>query len=161
MARIGPAFQFQFFRGRDAFHPCRRGIGIAAVRADEPVDHQLQRTWCLIPVDGRHDHHAVGCDPLRINFRHPVVDLSEREVRIAGAGPVAERLRGREARLAGIDRFLRLGGEQAQIKHFGFEALLFLDQCAAHLDEAPGLRHFAGASLVAAGGAVHDENARG
>ena len=87
-----------------AFLPAvRRRVGIAAVGADQPVDHQLQHARRLVPVDRRDDHHAVRRRPALVDLGHPVVGLVERMVRIAAARPVAQRHRRRHAALARID----------------------------------------------------------
>ena len=50
---------------------CAR-IGIAAVGADQAIDHQLQRRGRLVPVHRRDDQDPVGGDPARIDLVHPV-----------------------------------------------------------------------------------------
>src|SRR5215468_2225386 len=77
-----------------------RGVGIASVRADQAVHHQLERRGDLIPVHWRNDHDAVSGDPHWIDLVHPVLGLAERMIGIARAGPVTERSRGGKTRLA-------------------------------------------------------------
>ena len=91
-------------------------VGVAAVGADQPVHHQLQRRGDLVPVDRRHDHDPVRLDPHRVDLVHPVLRLAQRVVRVAGAGPVAERRGGGEAGLAGVDVAAVLGGQPAQLQ---------------------------------------------
>ena len=65
-------FSSSAFASSDLLPVRRRLIGIAAVRAHQAVDHQLQHARRLIPVDGRDDHHAVRSHPARIELVHPV-----------------------------------------------------------------------------------------
>ena len=71
-------------------------------------------------------------------------------VGIAGARPVAERHRGRDAGLARINYAAVLGGEAAQVEHFDLEAARFRDDLACNHHQPPGLRHFTWTGLVAA-----------
>jgi len=80
-------------------------------------------------------------------------------VRIAGAGPVAQRHRGRNAGLARQDLAAVLRGEHAQIEEIALEAARLFDFLACHRGKAEGLRHFARAGLVVARGAADDEDA--
>ena len=131
-----------------------RRVGIAAVGADQPVHHQLQRRGHLIPVHRRDDHDAVRRDPHRIDVVHPVLRLAERIVRVAGAGPVAERRRGREAGLAGMDVAAVFGGEPRQVEDLDLDAGSRRERLAGDLDQPPALRHLAGAGVLAARRAV-------
>ncbi len=64
---------------------------------------------------------------------------------------MTERLRRRDAGLARIDNTSGFGSEPAQIEYLDFEALRFFLNCRLReLNQAPGLRYFAGAGLIAA-----------
>src|SRR5207237_10349855 len=76
------------------------------------------------------------------------------------AGPVTERLRGRDARLAGIDATREFGGEEAQIEEIGLD-LPGLERLLGDPREAIRLRHLARARAVVARGAADDKHARG
>ena len=103
VARIGPALEFELFRPGRVLARSRGWIGISTVGADEAVDHRLETGWRLIPVHRGYDHDPVSSRPHRIDLVHPVIDLADRMIGIARAGPVAERHRGRDAGLAGMD----------------------------------------------------------
>lgn len=77
-------------------------IGVTAIGTDQPVNHQLERTCGLIPIDRRDDHHAMGAYPARIERVHPIVDLAERMIGIATAWPMAK-WHGRKLRRRRID----------------------------------------------------------
>ena len=90
MPRIVPALELDLFRELRILAWVGR-IGVAAIGADQPIHHQLQRRRHLIPVHRGEDHDAMGRDPHRIDLIHPVLRLAQRMVRIAGARPVAKR----------------------------------------------------------------------
>ena len=154
MARIVPAVELDLLRLLRVLAVGARRIGIAAVGADQPVHHQLQRRGDLVPVHRRDDHDAVRRHPHRIDVVHPVLRLAERIVRIAGAWPVAERRRGREARLAGMDVAPVFRGEPRQVEHLDLDARLRVEYLARDLHQPPGLRHLAGAGVLGARRAV-------
>ena len=58
----------------------------------------------------------MRCSPHRIDLGHPVIDLAQRMVGIAGAGQVAEWHGRRHAGLAGQDLPPVLRGKQAEIE---------------------------------------------
>ncbi len=126
----------------------RRRIGIAAIRADQAVDHQLQGARRLIPVHRRHDHHAVRGNEARVDLVHPVVDLTEAMVRVAGARPVTQGHRRRDTGFAGKDSTAVLGGQAAQVQYIDFDTVRF-ETFARELRETKGLRHLARARGVA------------
>src|SRR6185436_16502221 len=100
VTRIAPSGELEFFRFFHTLPARRRRIRIAAVGADEAIDHQLQHARRLIPVHGRNDQHAVRRNPARIQLVHPVIHLAHGVIRIARARPVTERHRRGYARLA-------------------------------------------------------------
>jgi hypothetical protein len=63
MARIRPALQLQRLGFLRLLAVGRGWIGIAAIGADQAVDHRLQSGRRVIPVHRRHDHDAVRGDP--------------------------------------------------------------------------------------------------
>src|SRR5665213_1332779 len=160
MLRIGPAGELQRLRLVRVLAMGRGRVGVAAIGADQAVDHQLQHARRLIPIDWRQDHDAVGRRPARVDVRHPVADLAQRVIGIAAAGPMAEGHGGRHAGLAGIDGPAALGGEPAQIEKINLETGDPLDNLLRHRRETIGLRHLAGAGLVAARRAVDHQDAR-
>ena len=54
-----------------------------------------------MPIDWANNHDAVRGDAHGINLRHPLVHLAERVVRIAGARPMTEQLRGGDTGMQG------------------------------------------------------------
>ena len=98
--------------------------------------------------------------PTRVNFRHPVVDLSHGMVGIAGAGPVAQWHRCRDAGLARIDDSTILRREPAQIQKVHFETSVPGDDFFGYFRQTKSFRHFSRTGLVAAGGAVDEKNVR-
>ena len=88
----------------------------------------------LVPVRRRDDDHAVRRDPALVDLVHPVVGLAQRMVRVAAAGPVAQRHGGRDAALARMDVPAVVGGEQAQVEQVD------LDAAAARAPRAPAAR---------------------
>ena len=62
--------------------------------------------------------------PTWIDFRHPIVDLSHGVVWIAGAGPVAQRHRRRDAGLTGINDPTILRREPAQVEKVYLETFV-------------------------------------
>ena len=101
----------------------------------------------------------MGCDPQRIDLVHPVVGLAERIVRIATARPVAERHRGRDAGLAGMNLPAEFRRQPRQVEDIDRESH-FDEHRLGELDQPPALRHLAGAGMLAARRAVDDEHAR-
>src|SRR5215813_5156213 len=124
MTRIMPAFKFHFFGSLRILAAGQSRIRIAAVRTDQAVDHQLQRAGRLVPMDRAEDHHAMCGDPTRINFRHPIVDLSHSMVGIAGAGPVAQWHRRRDAGLTWINYSTVFRCKPAQVEKIYLETLV-------------------------------------
>ena len=157
--RIAPARELQRLGLLRFLAVGRRRVGIAAVRAHQPVDHELQHARRLVPIDRRHDHHAVGSDPARVELVHPVVDLAHGVVRVTGARPVAERHGRRDARLARQDLAAVLGREQAQIEEVALEAFAAFDDLTGEPGQPERLRHLAGAGLVVPRGAGDEQDA--
>lgn len=83
MPWIGPSIQFQLFGLFRILSVCRRRVRIAAVGADQPVDHRLERRRRLIPVTWGHNHDAMRPYPKRIYLVHPVIRLAEAMVWVA------------------------------------------------------------------------------
>src|SRR5437763_1599741 len=71
----------------------RRRIRISAVGAHKPIHHEFEHTGRVIPMHGTNNHDAVGRDPSRVDFVHPILRLSEVMIGITTAGP-ALRVRG-------------------------------------------------------------------
>ena len=103
--RIIPAFEFQRLGEQRVFTLGGGGVGVAAIGAYQPVDHQFQARRCLIPVHGAQHKHPVRSHPTRINVRHPVVGLTQCVVGITRTWPVAKRHRGGHAALARVYHF--------------------------------------------------------
>src|SRR5713226_8999979 len=122
MSRIVPTLELECFCSFWIFAARRGRVRIAAIGANQSVDHELERTRCLIPVDRANNHDALGGYPTRIDFRHPVTDLTHRVIRIAGARPMAKRHRGGDARLARVDDASVLRSEPTQVEQIDFEA---------------------------------------
>src|SRR6185437_7150758 len=99
--------------------------------------------------------------PLRVDVIHPVIDLANRVIGITTAWPMAQRLRGRDAGLAWVDDAAVFGGEPRQVEHLDLEAARCFDDLLGDGDEAKGLRHLAGTSVLTAARSVHQQNARG
>ncbi|MGY4228576.1 hypothetical protein ACVMIH_005937 [Bradyrhizobium sp. USDA 4503] len=137
----------------------RGRIGIAAIGADQAIDHRLESGRRLVPVDGRDDHDAVRAHPQRIDLVHPVVGLPERVVWIAAARPVAECHRGGDAGLAGVNLPAELGRQPRQIEHIDRQAHL-AEGGLGDLDHAPAFGHLAGTRVLAARGAVDQQDMR-
>src|SRR5262249_44133883 len=78
MPRIVPAFELDPLGQLRVLALRAGGVGIASVRADQAVHHQLERRRDLIPVHRRNDHDAVSGDPHWIDLVHPVLGLAER-----------------------------------------------------------------------------------
>ena len=79
------------------------GSGLPPSAQTEAIHHQLEHARRLVPVHRRDDHHAVRRHPARVDLVHPVAGLAQRVVRVAPAGPMAERHRRRDASLARMD----------------------------------------------------------
>src|SRR5262249_55569625 len=124
MTRVMPALKFQFLRSLRILAARQSRIRIAPVRTDQAVDHQLQRARRLVPMDRAEDHHAMCGNPTRINFRHPIVDLSHSMVGIAGAGPVAQWHRRRDASLTWVNNPTVFRCKPAQIEKVYLETLV-------------------------------------
>jgi hypothetical protein len=148
---IGPSLELERLGFLRLFAIGGGRIGIASVGAHQPVHHQFQHAWCLIPVHGRDDHDAVRRDPARVDLVHPVVDLTHRVVRIARAGPVAQRHRRGHAGLARKDLPAVLGREQTQVEQIAGDARTF-ELLTRQLHEPEGLGHLTGARLIVARG---------
>ena len=134
-------------------------VGVAAVGADEAVDHELQCARRLVPVHGRQQDHAVSRRPALVDLAHPVVHLVQRMVGVARARPMAQRHRRRHARLAREDAAAVVRCEQAQVEQVGLDRRL-LERVAGDACEAKGLRHLARAGAVVARRAAHHQHAR-
>ena len=102
----------------------------------------------------------MGRNPTRVDFRHPIVDLSQRVVGIAGTWPVAERLRSRDACLTGINDLTILRREPAQVEKVYLETFVSGDDFFGYFRQTKSFRHFSRTGLIAAGGAVDEKNAR-
>src|SRR6185437_8290683 len=85
--------------------------------------------------------------------------LTERIIRVARARPMAERSSRREARLARMNVAAVLGGEPTQVQHFDRSARL-CQNLARNLEQAIGLRHFAGTGVLAARRTVDQQKCR-
>ena len=98
--------------------------------------------------------------PSLVDLRHPVVDLVEGVVGITRTRPVAEGLRGGDARLARVDPQRVVGLQPAQVEQVRLHprARQYL---LAELRKAERLRHLAGAGPVVARGAADHQHARG
>src|SRR4051812_41342970 len=137
----------------------RSWIGIAAVGANQAVDHQLQPRGCLVPVDRTDDHDPMRCRPHWINVNHPVLHLAERMIWVTGAGPMAERHGGRDAGLAGMNYAPVFGYEPAEIQNLGFKLRLPRENLTRKHREPPRLRRLAGTGVLVAAGAVDEKDA--
>jgi hypothetical protein len=73
---IRPARQLERFGFVGILSMGRTGIRISAIRTDQTINHGLQRTGCLVPVDRRDDHDAVSGHPEWIDLIHPIVGLT-------------------------------------------------------------------------------------
>src|SRR5450756_1790326 len=146
--RVVPALLLDELRLDDLLTVRRARIGVAAIGADHPVDHEFQRARRLVPVGRREDDYTVRYDPALVDLGHPVVGLAQRMVRITAARPVAQRHRARHATLAWVDAAAVLGGHQAQVEHvrLGTQALHHM---ARALGEAPGFGDLARTSAIA------------
>jgi len=73
---------------------------------------------------------------------------------------VAQRGRGREAGLAGVDAAPVFGGEATQVEQLDLDVRLGGEHLAGDLDQPIGLRHFARAGVLAARRAVDQQDGR-
>ena len=80
-------------------------------------------------------------------------------VRIAAAGPVAQRHRGRDAALARMDLAAVVRGQQAEVEHVGLHAAA-LEHLARELRQPPGLGDLAGTGAVVARRTIDQQHAR-
>src|SRR3546814_19559339 len=78
----------------------------------------------MIPVDRRDQHDAVRPNPEWVDVVPHVLRLAERVVGVAGAGPVAERRRGREAGFAGVDVPPILGAQARKVELLNLDAVV-------------------------------------
>ena len=101
----------------------------------------------------------MGRAPAGIDLVHPVARLRQRVVRIARAWPVTQRLRRRDASLARIDDLQRLVGQGRDIEHVDLVSWQRGERGARALDQAARLGDLAGAGVLTAGRAVHEEDA--
>src|SRR5258706_2267490 len=113
MTWIVPALEFKFFSELWIFAACGGRIGIASISAHQPIDHEFERTWRLIPIYWTDNHDAVCGRPLRVYFCHPVAHLPHCVIGITGTRPMTKRHRGRNTGLARIDDPSILRGESA------------------------------------------------
>ena len=74
VTRIRLSLQLQLFRPHRILSARRGDVGIAAVGAHQPVDHQFQRRRRLVPVHRTHD--AMRGHPHRVYVPHPVAGLT-------------------------------------------------------------------------------------
>ena len=160
MPGIVPAFELDRLRLRGFLAVSAGRIGIPAIRADEPVHHELQHARCLIPMDGGHDHHAMGGDPARIELVHPVVDLAHVMIGVAGTRPVAERHGGGDARFAGVNLAAVFGVDPAQIEEVHGEAAVPFEAFAHLCCHPECFRHLAGAGFIGAWRGGNQKDAR-
>ena len=156
--RIRPALQLHRLGLGGLLAMGRGGIGIAAIGADQPVDHRLQARRRVIPVHRRDDHDAMRRHPQRIDLVHPVAGLAQRIVRITAAGPMAQRHRGRDAGLAGMDGVAKFRCERDEVENVDGKSHA-REHRLGELDQPPALRHFAGAGVLAARRSVDDQDA--
>ena len=160
MARIIPAGEFDGLCLAGILAVGEGRIGIAAIGAHHAVHHQLDRGRHLVPVDGGDDHDAMRGNPHREDVVHPVLHLAERVVRITGARPMAQRRRGRETCLAGVNPASVFRGQPRQVEHIHRQPALVLDRRARERDQAEALRHLTRTGMLASRRAVDEENAR-
>ena len=137
----------------------RGRVGIAAVGADQPVDHRLERRRALVPVHRRDDDDGVGQRPALVDLVHPVVRLRERVVRVAAARPVAKRHCGRDAALARMDPAAVFRGDEAQVEVVDLDPV-FRQHFGDEPSEPERLRDLARAGAVVARRPADDERAR-
>src|SRR5258708_6913520 len=159
MLGIRPALQLDFLRLPGVLAMGEGGIRIAAVGAHQPVHHEFRRARRVVPVHGGGEDHPVRADPALVDLAHPVPGLLESVVGVAAAPPMAQRLRGGDARLARKDAPAVVGSEAAQVEKVGLDAVA-MQRFLGELREAVGLRDLARARAVVARGAAHDEDAR-
>src|SRR6478672_6552624 len=88
------------------------------------------------------------------------MDLSERVIRVAAAGPMTQRHRRRYAGLARMNGLAELRRRAAEVENVDFETRSRLEGVVRDLDQAPRLRHFAGTGVLGARRAVDDEDTR-
>jgi hypothetical protein len=72
---------------------------------------------------------------------------------------MAERGGGGKASLAGINLSPVFRGEAVEFEHLDRDVAFRFERRPRDLDEAPGLRHFAGACVLASGGAANEQKA--
>jgi hypothetical protein len=157
--RVVPPAQLELLRTLRVLARGARWIGVSAIGTDQAVDHQLEHARSLVPMNGRENQYAMGGRPLLVDLRHPIVDLVECVVRIARAGPVAQRHRRRDATLAWVDRATVLGGQAAQVQQIDRGAG-GVKHFLRHLHKAERLGRFAGARAVVAGRTADQQHAR-
>jgi len=71
---------------------------------------------------------------------------------------VAQRRRGREARLAGMDVAAILGDDTRQIQNLNLAGMPLLDRMTRNLNEPPSLGHFSRTGVLAAWRSIDQEN---
>ena len=156
---IVPAGELDLLRLGWILAVCRCRIGVASVRAHQPVHEQLEHARHLVPVDGRHDDDAVRRGEALVDLGHPVVFLAEAVIGVARARPVAQRHCRRNAPLAWVDVELIVGRDEAQVEEVDFD-MLGLHDFRHDQREPECLRNLAGARAVVARRPIDDENAR-
>ena len=124
-------------------------VRIAAIGTYQPVDHQLEHAWRLVPVHRREDDDAVGGSPFLVDFSHPVVGLARSVVGIATARPVTQRHGGGHAGLAGVDVQVVAGGQQTQVEQIHLDTF-GLQNLPRPLGHAEGLGDLAGTAAIVA-----------
>ena len=67
-------------------------------------------------MHGTHNHDAVGRDPARVDFVHPILRLSEVMIRITTAGPVTQWHGGGDASFARINHAAVFRRQVAEIE---------------------------------------------
>src|SRR5512132_2133605 len=113
MTWVVPAPVFVFCSWLWGLASCRDRTRIASSCAHQPIDHEFERTWRLVPIDRTNNHDAVCRRPLRVNFCHPVAYLPHSVIGITGTRPMTKRHRGRNTCLARIDDPSIFRGESA------------------------------------------------
>src|SRR5438094_5692765 len=137
----------------------RRRIRISAVSAHKPIHHEFEHTGRVIPMHGTNNHDAVGRDPARVDFVHPILRLSEVMIRITTAGPVTQWHGGRDASFARVNYAAVFRRQVAQIEYIDLKTEFGVHYRLRRFRDSKAFRYFAGTGFVRARGTADEQDA--